>query len=200
MPLFRHCRLAAAALVTVACTTFSVDAALAQGAPPSPFGDTGPATSDDDGAARLARIAAATGRPAPIPPGARYVEACSRMFGERTAVFTFDLELSAEARAVWEEHIATQARDRDPVKRIAAGNAAFRALETGAPGDALRRARAYLASRGHARTGGSESTDLWFRPALPGKQALLVYLFTLNAYCPAAMPSGPTLYVSLDRF
>jgi hypothetical protein len=62
-----------------------------------------------DSLALVAHIARAAGNsPLPIPPGARYHEACSRAVGLDGAVFTFGLDMYPDGRALPEQRVASQ--------------------------------------------------------------------------------------------
>jgi hypothetical protein len=159
-----------------------------------------------DPLALVAHIARASGAgPLPIPPGARYHPACSRLLGAGSAVFTFGLEMHPDGRAMLERAVATQHERRTGQQAMDAMDRMQRTLESGEQGAVVRRAEAFLRRRGYQPSNNSNDhqiqANVWVRVTPAGRERPDVTLLSMMSYpqCQTLMPSGPAMHLSVRQ-
>lgn len=145
-------------------------------------------------AATLAEVEAAAG-PLPIPPGARFHAACSAKQPGLMAVFTFDQEMSPQARAALLE-ATTQGLPLDLAPF-------YKRLEAGPQGETARRVEAFLKARGLKPASHDLLFSVYVQPGAPGRAPLEIGISPVNGLtfggtdCGGPMPGGPVYYLSV---
>jgi hypothetical protein len=157
-----------------------------------------------DPLALVAHIARAAGNsPLPIPPGARYHEACSRAVGLGGAVFTFGLDMHPNGRSLLEQRVASQHERRTGMQAAQWMNALEDALQKDPQGAVLRRAEAFLRTRGYKPSGNSSDhqiqANVWIKSTPEGRLPPEVTLMSMMSYpqCATLLPMGPALHLSI---
>lgn len=135
------------------------------------------------------------GGPLPIPPGARYHEACSQAMGVGRAVFTFNLEPNPEGFALLRSMTDAGVIPLDTSELD-------RKLEGGAQGAAVRSMEALLKTQGLKPVDQAMLLTTYVRPAGNGHGPLEIGVASFNTYalpggvCGGLMPLGPVLFFS----